>query len=1003
MTVSLHSAAHPAATHAGVFHPWLKRAAAIASRERRPIAVIVPFRSDAYLLKARALAAGFGLFGIHFITPGELRDRLARHLGIPARVPLREHLHLLLATAAERQGNAAASVAAAPDRLLKAVDLLSAGGWDFAEAGPSALRPVVADFEKLVARAGFQLMHAADRALLESARTAAPHFAALFITGFDGMHWPLWPLLAAATHASASTTVCLTDPRGEAETLDATWIGTWEETFGPAEPVPDDDTARPFVNVLRLPESKSEMAQRQREPANEIEFLIGHDTAEHALAVVTKALQFLADPACERLGILFPAAGALSRRVAALLAEREIPHNDGLAHQGPGPLEDPAWPAWIELQESPRLPTLLRFLRAHQPRSGGFQTADPHSARSAQFFPGLALDEIADSLTRVFNDLLIDDLAVVAEYLAQHPRKRHATALAAGFRALPFLPERATLAEFIEKTGAIFRELDWEARAAELSRLALAWRDTPQLAISRRTWLRWLRETLVSWKAARAESGNHPYSRVHLLPCAQAESQSWTHLIAAGLSEGQWPPPFEDAGFLGEDEIDALNRRVRTLNEQATAQGRQGEGHSTVAPGRTLCLGPAQRRDLALRQFLNTLESATIAIAASAQLFDETAPDRRLNPSDFFTRLYFCARGRAVSQDAMTALRDETKRWIDASDLWKSAAPDLASVRQTRIAFDARRDAAQPFGEYEFALRNPLAAPLRLSATDWEKALTSPALVWMRRLLGVEAGDATDKTPWSLATGLWVHAWLRAISDSQAANAFTLLPTPDRLPVIVRERALNFCDRIRAILRTCDRAMPEWWLSAWQQALHIAERLVQRIAEVEGRTHLATEWTFADTAIPLGEGAPLHVHGRVDLILATSPAPDDAWIVDYKTGNRKPLTEKKLRAGDGLQLALYALALHQLGAYTVGVSLLTPDLALTAPQLTLADLTAQTPLWRGLRAMQERGVFGMRGPLRSEFSFNADYPLATLAIDETVLEEKWAMTHPDFAGVEEES
>src|SRR5206468_2847296 len=137
---------------------------------------------------------------------------------------------------------------------------------------------------------------------------------------------------------------------------------------------------------------------------------------------------------------------------------------------------------------------------------------------------------------------------------------------------------------------------------------------------------------------------------------------------------------------------------------------------------------------------------------------------RRLNPSDFFTRLYFCARGRAVSQDAMTALRGETKRWLDASDLWKTAALDLAAVRQTRIAFDARRDAMHPFGEYEFALCVPLAAPLRLSATDWEKALASPALVWMSRLLGVDATDATDETPWSLATGQWVHAWLRAIS-----------------------------------------------------------------------------------------------------------------------------------------------------------------------------------------------------------------------------------------------
>jgi hypothetical protein len=47
--------------------------------------------------------------------------------------------------------------------------------------------------------------------------------------------------------------------------------------------------------------------------------------------------------------------------------------------------------------------------------------------------------------------------------------------------------------------------------------------------------------------------------------------------------------------------------------------------------------------------------------------------------------------------------------------------------------------------------------------------------------------------------------------------------------------------------------------------------------------------------------------------------------------------------------------------------------------------------------MQERGVFGMLGGLRDEFAFRGDYPLATLAIDPEVLEEKWALTHPNFA------
>ena len=140
-------------------------------------------------------------------------------------------------------------------------------------------------------------------------------------------------------------------------------------------------------------------------------------------------------------------------------------------------------------------------------------------------------------------------------------------------------------------------------------------------------------------------------------------------------------------------------------------------------------------------------------------------------------------------------------------------------------------------------------------------------------------------------------------------------------------------------------------------------------------------------------------------------------IIDYKTGSRKSLAPspraktpddriasvmKRLSAGDGLQLALYALALQQLGAPNFRVSLLTPDIELET-QLSEADLPANDPLWRGLATMQDSGAFGMRGELRAEFGFQNDYPLATLAIDSATLDEKWALTHPGLARTGEES
>jgi PD-(D/E)XK nuclease superfamily len=174
---------------------------------------------------------------------------------------------------------------------------------------------------------------------------------------------------------------------------------------------------------------------------------------------------------------------------------------------------------------------------------------------------------------------------------------------------------------------------------------------------------------------------------------------------------------------------------------------------------------------------------------------------------------------------------------------------------------------------------------------------------------------------------------------------------------------------------------------------------------------------MADVAVPIDAEAPLFLRGRIDLILAAQPPvapalPRDAWIVDYKTGDRKSLEPgrgerastiaKRLRSGDGLQLALYALAFHELGAETVGISLLTPALELDRPQLMLDDLKFQQSVLRGLRQMQESGVFGMRGRLRDEFAFGGDYPLATLSIDADVIEEKWARTHPDLSNGEED-
>lgn len=1003
--VSLHSGASVSAACQNVILPWFRKVAPRAWQTEKPAAVLMPSRSHAHFLRALILQEDLPLLGVQFFTPASMRELL----GGATCPPLPEHLRLLLAIAAEQDlpppsvssapqpldtsATTAKAVAREPDHLLRTIHQLGAAGWPCDEVCPPALRSIVRRFAKLMDRCGFPFTHEADRAAAKGTAIAPPIFSDLLVAGFDGAHWPLWFLLRAALNASAQSTVVLSDPHEEARDLDETWIGTWEEIFGAATPI---QTGAHQSETLFPDLFEPEIAGQPSRSANrEIHFLVGRTVTEQAEGVAGLIQHFLASESVDRIGVLFPAAGALPRTVAALLAEADIPHNDGIAHLAPGPFEDDAWSAWLELQQNPRLRILLRFLRAV-----------PEASR---FFEGARVYQIEKVLRSAYCDLLIDDLEVLGEYCARHSHSDHAGQIARGLGTIQFLPRQATLPEFLAQTREIFAGLHWTDRWANVEQASAAWPDRIPGAFSRAIYLRWLAELSTSLLPARDVIGDHPYSRVQLLLYAHAENQPWTHLVFTGLNEGSWPPRPEESGFLDDDEIGALNARIRKLNRRALRQGSQGEGHSVVAGGKAFCLGALERRVLAARQFRNLLESVTGAAGLSANLVDESAPERLANPSEFFTQLYFEARGEALSQAAMGALQKQTETWLQR----KSPRPNdskSGDIQQTAIAYQARRRPEEPFGEYEFALREPATREITISATDWQKAIRTPALIWMKRFLGVEAEDE-EFAAWSQATGQWVHRWLRRIAPVNPEDDFAPWPDPATIRARVHEAAMKFRENVSDLLSQFDRSLPEWWVSGWRQAFYIADRLGDRVAQVEGWPYFATEWTLPRRSLPLiagDESSALSISGRIDLLLARGPKSDDAlpaadlWVVDYKTGQRKNLSVKKFLRGDGVQLALYALLLRALGAPHVAASVLTREQNLDRPQLGLADIAAEENVWRAMARMGQSGVFGMRGELRSEFGFQNDYPLATLSVEADWLEEKWARTYPDLVAPEDE-
>ena len=81
---------------------------------------------------------------------------------------------------------------------------------------------------------------------------------------------------------------------------------------------------------------------------------------------------------------------------------------------------------------------------------------------------------------------------------------------------------------------------------------------------------------------------------------------------------------------------------------------------------------------------------------------------------------------------------------------------------------------------------------------------------------------------------------------------------------------------------------------------------------------------------------------------------------------------------------------------------MSPAVKPVAPQLSVEQMDAEADVFRELARMQQTGIFGMYGPLRSAWTFTRAYPLATLAIEQEILDERWELTHPALAKEEED-
>jgi hypothetical protein len=974
-----------------VIAPWFDQVLPGAWQRELPSLVVVPTRGQTNDIKTRLIAKGSSHLGLQFVTPSSLRALLARDDATPTAEP--ELLRLLLAIAAsemedrpdESEALAAKAVARAPAPLLRALDRLETAGWKFEELGLPSFAPVVQRFKELLKKCDFVLRGESDRSCLQQPTPGRREFSHVLICGFDGAHWAEWFLLYSVVELAKSATIVLEEPRENFSEVDLCWTGSWEEVCGEAQRV-----SRATATTALGDSLFSEMEMRGgAETAKRFDFLIGTNFSEQSEAISRQCVRYLADEKCTRLGVIFPGSGALPRLVARTLERLEIPHNDGLGHIVPGIFESAEWQAWIELQRAPRLNSFLRFLNA---------LPDPTIVS-----PKISRQVFEKVLHESYREVLLDDLELLREFCAAGVDDK-SQAAAEALRALPFLPARATFAQFLEQTHAALAHLDWKQHALELANVADNCSQSLDAKFPRALFLRWLEEAAVASDTARSAAGNHPYARVQLLTVVGAQNQEWSHLIFAGWNEGAWPPP-AGAEFARAEEIHAFNRSVQKLNKRAARQGSQGEGHTSVHENHSLYLGPGEQRATALRQFDALLELASEGVTLTASLVQEDAPERFWNPSECFTELYFKTRRAPLTQATLKSLQRGTA-------LLPKPAATATDVQQTLIAFNARRDSSQPAGEYDFALRpNGSYRPVpTLSVTDLQRMLSSPAIIWMKCYLNVKAPEETANT-WAATTGQWVHHWLANIIETRARKIFSAFPALSKIDERIRFAADEQCAALKRLCGLAGKVVPDWWISGWLNARYLARHLGAKIGAAKEWNWMATELAVGrEGVVNIAYGVELQLRGQIDLVLAQNDAAGFAgqkiWIVDYKTGSDKELKTSDLHdnlvRGTSLQLGLYALAMRELGAAEVSVSIISLTVKNVAPQLSVDDLAPHTDVFADLAEMQRTGIFGMKGEIRPAFGYSTPYPLATLQIDNDILEDKWALTHPALVLEKEE-
>lgn len=935
-----------------------------------PCAVVVPNDAAVQFIKEQLLKRDMGLLGVVFYKPGNLRHYLSKAYNCFETVELRENLHLLMKVVArELKDNAVARAAAIePEQFVRLADLLEATGWQIGVLKNESIRNLIKKYQEARQRYGMITAQSITHSLSKLSKNQGFAFSNLLVFGFSSKHWGSYNILLSAVRASKEKTLCFLT-QDNARLIDQAWLGSWEQELGVSKRIAGELNSRRFAYLSYCFDEVAMPAQATKDYLPEI--YIAENILREAEVIVARIAKALVTGEVSRLGVVLPSqTSPLGREVARLLEEEEIAHYNHLGYVGGNSRGRQLFEFWMAWQKKRRLGAFLSFLN-ELVNEGILQVT--------------YLKAFETSSYKALQTLLTDDLEVIFTYF--NVNNNCDPFVAELLQQWRLFPEEAMFQIYFELARKAMELIAWPEDLQLIEQRAGVFLSIEK-PIQKIDFLLWLNGVTKPLGRTSKYWGQHEYAYVHLITEEEALLQSWSHLILAGLNQGEWPSKKAEVIFL-ED------KQIAELNYHSLEEGDQGEGHLTVKDGLSLLLSTMDQYEISKVNFSTLIGMPSKKLILTAHMKD-LQRSRDILMSEFLEKVHWISEGVLLDGPRIKAIFNHTKNWISSYKLKQD--PGL-KFKELVHAYQQRRNIDEAFDEYSFSFQGTNKEALNVSCKAWEEILTCPEQAWSKHILGIERNKfCVGKPLYALAKGTWVHEWIKLEKVKQLEiQAWS---------ESIKGQAQSVYAVVQKTFDALDWPIPDIWKGYWSESLRISLSLSEVLNESLSDCYLFSEHSIGgnpekDQTLDLKCPIEIPLKGRIDLLAYSlphlEPQDDSLWILDFKTGVSGSLTENKIKNGTGVQLVLYAMQFYLAGFNNIELSIIQPGLSLNKQIDLKCLLDNNCSIFDAINYIYNNGKLGIRTSMFGLYGNRFTFPLATIKIEEDILKKKWELTHANLS------